>query len=80
MFFKRFSKALQKVCKRWGAVIFYSNRIVCLLKSYEKDKKQEANFKSRPCFSINYMIAEKNNHASMHASDHASELDNKKTS
>lgn len=37
------AKALQKVCKRWGAVIFYSNRIVCLLKSYETDKKHEAN-------------------------------------
>lgn len=65
-------------------IISCHNRIVCLLKSYERDKKQEANFKSRPCFSINYMIAEKNNHASKHASDHASkhasELDNKKTS
>lgn len=38
------AKALQKVCKRWGAVIFYSNRIVGLLKAYETDKKQEANF------------------------------------
>lgn len=61
-------------------IISCHNRIVCLLKSYERDKKQEANFKSRPCFSINYMIAEKNNHASDHASDHTSELDNKKTS
>lgn len=61
-------------------IISYHNQIVCLLKVYKTDKKQEANFKSRPCFSINYMIAEKNNHASMHASDHASELDNKKTS
>lgn len=38
------AKALQKICKRWGTVIFYSNRIVCLLKSYETDKKHEANF------------------------------------
>lgn len=38
------AKALQKVCKRWGAVIYYSNRIVCLLKVFETDEKQEANF------------------------------------
>lgn len=38
------AKALQKVCKRWGAVIYYSNRIVCLLKVFETDKKQGANF------------------------------------
>ena len=37
------AKALQKICKRWGAVIFYSNRIVCLLKSYETYEKHEAN-------------------------------------
>lgn len=38
------AKALQKVCKIWGAVIFYNNRIVCLLKAYETDEKHEANF------------------------------------
>jgi len=52
------AKDLQKICKRWGAVIFYSNRIVGLMKVYETDKKQGANFKSRSCFSINYMVAE----------------------
>jgi len=26
------------------AVIFYNNRIVCLLKAYETDEKHEANF------------------------------------
>lgn len=57
-------------------IISYHNQIVCLLKVYKTDKKQEANFKSRPCFSINYMIAEKNKHTSKYAS----ELDNKKTS
>lgn len=53
-------------------IISCHNRIVCLLKSYERDKKQGSNFKSRSCFSINYMVAEKNNHASDH--------DNKKAS
>ncbi len=53
-----FAKALQKVCKGWGTVIFYSNRIVGFLKVYETDKKQGANFKNRSCFSINYMVAE----------------------
>ena len=39
-------------------IISCHNRIVGLLKAYETDKKQEANFKSRSSFSINHMIAE----------------------
>lgn len=39
-------------------IISCHNRIVGLLKAYETDKKQGANFKSRSSFSINHMIAE----------------------
>ena len=39
-------------------IISCHNRIVSLLKVYETDKKQGANFKNCFCFSINYMVAE----------------------